>query len=282
MIDVRGVLSEFRSLLSWIEARMLLLQTTFNQEVPHGRLRLRPYRRSKDGPPYAVYWILISRRRLDGVTGIRRKPRYPFRRVPVNSRQDLDDALYHGAISSRREVVYRTHARLAALNDAHASISGAVEAIRRNLQGFLPQAPTRDPLRRAEAYLTAFEDALDDARSELQAIDAEMRILADYLPLRLVFEVDAEHPYGRLRWRWTRDGRPELPLTDRRKRELRLPRELWRDFTPFEGRRRRAAARLARLTRIARRVKTRVLPVPARVRDLLGLDSPPVYRRTSA
>jgi hypothetical protein len=281
MNDIRAALRELRLLRSGIEQRMLSLPDSFNGMVRYGRLRLRPYRRTKDGPPYAVYWILMSRHPIHALTGVRRKPRYPFRRVKVSSRQDLDDAIYHGAISACRETVYRMHARVTALNESHAAISGALEDIRRLLQGFCRERFT-DPDQRAEACLSAFEDALDDAMSELQAVDTEMRIFPGGLPLRLVYERDAAHPYGRLRWRWVRDGRPESPLTDRRKRELRLPRELRLLFTPYERRRRRATAQLIRLTRIARRLKTQVLPVPAKVQTLLASEGMSVSWRTPA
>lgn len=277
MNALRSALFDLRILRGLIERRMESLPGWFNHLVPHGRLRLRPWRRTKEDSPYAVYWILLNRRIAERFSWIRKQPRFPFCRLKIRSRQDLDDAIFHGMVTSRRQDVYRYHDQATTLNAAHSSISRAVDDVRKYLQGFrLTAPPTKDSFKRVEAHLLAFDRALDDARTELQALDVEMRIYATSLPLRLVFEQDAHHPYGRVRWRWVRDGRSEQPLTDRRKRELRIPAELRPLFTPYESRRRQVMSRLLRLTKIAKRLKTRILPIPDQVRVQLEIKGIPV------
>lgn len=282
MNDIRAALFDLRILRGLVERRMDALPTWFNAQVKHGLLRLRAWRRTKDGPPYAVYWILLNRRIVDRFSWLRKAPRFPFRRLKIRTRQDIDDAIYHGIVSSHRQDVYRYHARATAHNAVHSLISRAMDDVRKLLQAFRPSTRFTDSHRRAEAHLAAFERAVDDVRTKLQAIDVEMRIYATYLPLRLVFEQDAHHPWGRLRWRWVRDGRPEPPLTDRRKRELRLPAELRSLFTPFELRRRQCMSRINRLSKVARRLRTRVLPIPDQVRHVLEAEGIPLPRRESA
>ena len=281
MNDVRSALLELRELRDRVRRAMESLHLDFNSAVSNSRLRLRAWRRTREGPPYAVYWILFNRRTLERFGWQKKQPRFPFRRLKIHTRQNLDDAIYHGMASASRHTVYRFHAKLTALNAAQAAISRGVDGLRKLLSGFRTKDLPKDAFQRADTLLTAFDISLDDARGELMNLELESKFFAN-LPLRLVFEQDAHHPHGRLRWRWVRDGRPELPLTDRRKRELRLPPEMRSQFTPYELRRRRGMVRQNRLSKIARRLKTRVNPAPDQVRTLLETQGIPLPRRESA
>src|SRR5687767_10164147 len=136
MNEIRAALLDLRVLRGLIETRMDTLPQWFNGQVRFGRLRLRTWRRTKDGPPYAVYWILLNRHIVDRLSWIRKQPRFPFRRLKIGSRQDLDDAIYHGMVSSCRQIVYRYHDQATVHNAAHASISRAVDDVRKLLQAF--------------------------------------------------------------------------------------------------------------------------------------------------
>jgi len=274
MNDVRVALSRLGHLLLMVERRMEELMEGFNVLVKFGRLRLRPWRRTKESPPYAVYWILLNPQLYERVPWKKKKPRFPFRRFKVRNRQELDDAIYHGMVSSYRKVVYRYHAWATALNSAHSLISRTIDGVRKQLAGFNPAAPParfKSNHHRASVYLEGFIKGLEEAKTDLQRLAVQMRVY-DYLPLRLEYEQDPDHPYGRLRWRWVRDGKPEAALTERHKRHLSLR---WEDrnlLKPFELRRRKVTSRLGVFTKIVRRLRARIPPSVTRVLKLLGTE----------
>jgi hypothetical protein len=265
--EIRDRLAELDRLQRDIEYRMAALPERFTQSVPRARLRLRAWRRQKGGPPYAVYWIIMNRRRIPEFRWERDKPTFPFRRRKIRTRQDLDDAIFLGMACNARRTVYRYHAEVRALNAAHASIARAVEAIRKRLHPYREFAPDEPAdlhlwhgldFRRVRRLLHGFESHLDSVQVDLQRLDLDMSILP-ILPFRLVYEQDLDHPYGRLRWRRIRDGRMMPPLTDRLKRELRLDPEIRRRITPYEVQRRRTMRRLTAATSVLRSIQT---PLP--------------------
>jgi hypothetical protein len=98
-----------RDLRRWIERRMEALPAAFKSAVGRGRLLLHAWRRGKDLPPYAVYRVLVNRRRRIGSSWESAEPRFPFRRLKIHTRQDLDDAVWHGLLSRNRRQVYGQH-----------------------------------------------------------------------------------------------------------------------------------------------------------------------------
>jgi len=276
MKEIRDWLAHLDRLQQAIEHRMEAIPDRFNGSVPRGRLRLRAWRRQKDGPPYAVYWILMNRRRIREFRWQREKPVFPFRRRKIRTRQDLDDAIFFGMVCKARRMVYRYHAQVTALNAAHASIARAVEAIRKRLhpyREFAPDEPVdlrlwrgRD-FRRVRTLLHGFEAHLDSVQLDLQRLDLDMSIMPN-LPFRLVYEQDLDHPYGRLRWRRVRDSMMMPPLTDRLKRQLRLDPETSKLITPYELKRRGAMRRLKAATSVLRRIQS---PLPWLLPNVLAI-----------
>ena len=114
---------------------------SFNLSVKFGRLRLRPWRRIKEAPPYSVYWILLNPKLRGSLLRKTEQPKFPFRRFKVRNRQELDDAIYHGMVSSYRQIVYRFNAKAFALNTAHSLISQAIDGVRKQLEYFSPYDP---------------------------------------------------------------------------------------------------------------------------------------------
>jgi hypothetical protein len=210
-MDVRTGLAQLFQLRRLIEARMEKLPGLFNLSVKRGSLRLRAWRRAKSVPPYAVYWVRMNRRRLPARGWRKLAPVFPFHRPKIRTRRDLDAAIFFGMVAKSRRIVYRFHAQMTTLNAAHAAISAALEECRKRLHPFRRPSEIvrfRDDFHRVLSHLDDFEAALDEAQTELQKLELEMRIYTQ-LPLRLVYEQDADHPYGRLRWRWVRDGKAE-------------------------------------------------------------------------
>ncbi len=274
MMEVHAGLTNLQRLQQRIEALMESLPEQFNRSIKNSRLRLRAWRRSKGLPPFAVYWVILNRRRDARDGWGTRAPRFPFYRPKTRTRQNLDDAIYFGMAAQYRRIVYTFHARAMALNAAHGMISGAVEGFRKMLRPYELDTggnPFRDNFSRVIAYLKGFAFSFSAAQTDLQKLELEMRLYSP-LPLRLIYEQDAEHPYGRLRWRWVADGAPESPLNDRRKRDLRLEKSIRMELTPFEQGRRRGVRRLKVFTEVLRRLRARIPAVIQKTLDLLKTE----------
>lgn len=276
MKEFRDHLARLGRLQRIIERRMEELPDAFNGSVPNGRLRLRAWRRLQDGPPYAVYWILMNRLRSTEFRWQREKPVFPFRRRKIRTRQDLDDAIFFGMACRVRRTVYRYHKQVTALNAAHVTIAKGVEELRKRLHPFRAAAPDepvdlqywhgRD-FRRCRRLLHGFEAHLDAVQLDLERLDLEMAILPG-LPFRLVFEQDIDHPHGRLRWRRIRDGQIIPTLTDRVKRQLRLDPDTSKMLTPYERRRRQGLRRLKAATTVLRHLRSSLPRLLPRALDL--------------
>lgn len=285
MKDLRDHLARLDRLQHSIERRMDELPDRFNRSVPRGRLRLRAWRRQKDASPYAVYWILMNRRRISEFRWQRQEPVFPFRRRKIRTRQDLDDAIFFGMACHARRTVYRYHHQVTALNFAHAAIARAVEELRKRLHPFRGAARDvpRDlrywhghDARRVRSLLHDFEAHLDAVQIDLERLDLETALLPG-LPFRLVFEQDLDHPNGRLRWRRVRDGKILPDLTDRVKRRLRVDPATSRMLTPFEQRRRQSLRRLKAATTVVRHLRAslpRILPKALALLRKGGIDIP--------
>jgi hypothetical protein len=260
--DILDLLLQLDAFRRQIQREMLALPERYQRAAPEGRLKLRPWRRRKLAPPYAVYWIILNRRRIREHSWQKEKPTFPFRRPVIRTRENLDDAIFFARASKVRRVVYRFHRLVKALNASHAEISRGIDTLRKRLGRF--SGPTlADRLR-------SLELSFDDARIALQRLDLDMSILPG-LPFRLVFEQDFEHPYGRVRWRRVADGRPLPALTDKLKRALRVPSEIRSLLTPHELARRRAMARMKSLSMLRRGILAFLPPLLRRTRERLGI-----------
>ena len=223
---------------------------------------LRPWRRRKLALPYAVYWIILNRRRIREHSWQKEKPTFPFRRPVIRTRENLDDAIFFARASKVRRAVYRFHRLIKALNASHAEISRSLDTLRKRLGRFSgPSLADR---------LRGLELAFDDARTALQRLDLDMSILPG-LPFRLVYEQDFDHPHGRIRWRRVADGRPLPPLTDTLKRALRVPSHVRPLLTPYELARRRAMTRMKSLSMLQRGILAFLPPLLHRTRERLGI-----------
>jgi hypothetical protein len=249
-----------------ISYEMSMLPERFQRAAPQGLLRLRPWRRRRLALPYAVYWIILNRRRIRENRWQKERPTFPFRRPVIRTRQDLDDAIFFARASKVRRVVYSFNLVVKDLNATHAELSRAIDTVRKRIARF-PQVAVEHRLWALAGRLRGFELAFDDVRTALQRLDLDMSILPG-LPFRLVFEQDVEHPYGRVRWRRVSDGRPVPALTDKVKRALRIPVDVRRLLTPHERARRQAMARLKFLTALRRRLLAFLRPLIERTRRL--------------
>lgn len=269
MKDILDLLAQLGELRRRIQYEMLALPERFQRAAPQTLLKLRCWRRRKLARPFAVYWIILNRRRIREHRWQKEKPTFPFRRPVIRTRENLDDAIFFARASKVRRVVYRFHRLVKALNASHAEISRGIDTLRKRL-GRFPDLPVEPQLPSLAGRLRGFELAIDDARNALQRLDLDMSILPG-LPFRLVYEQDFEHPYGRVRWRRVADGRPLPALTDKLKRALRIPAEIRPLLTPHELARRRAMERMKSLSTLRRGILAFLPPLLRRTRERLGV-----------
>lgn len=277
MRDILDFLLQVARFRRAIQVEMVALPERFQRAAPICRMRLRPWRDAR-GFPFAIYWIIINRRRASRFRWQKDKPTFPFRRPKIRTRENLDDAIFFAHASKVRRVVYQFHALVKAVNSAHAELSRAIDSLRKRLRRFLCcatdlQSYGKD-IARVAGFVGGLEIAFDESRISLQRLDFDMSILPS-LPFRLFFEQDLEHPYGRLRWRRVSDGRPFPALTDKVKRALHVPAEISRLLTPHERKRRWSMRNHKRLTTLRRRILATFPPLLNRVKDGLrvhGID----------
>jgi hypothetical protein len=265
------------------ERKMVELREDFNRCAPRARLCLRPWTQKKGESPYALYWIVLSRRREfypTGRPGEARRPRW-YRRLKIETRRDLDAAIHRNGMDRQREMVHRFDARATALNEQHRLLARGLDSVRKILASRATGrefGPTDIPsnvlafgstpkVRRLLADLWEFECALTRIMQMAYACSAWQRDQRQSVRFRLHFLRDREHPYGRLVWRDEETGQKYSSLNDRTKRRLRLPRDLLKEITPFEKERREITSILKTRTSVVRRLKAltvRILDVARR------------------
>jgi hypothetical protein len=276
------------------ERKMTELREDFNRCAPRARLCLRPWTQKKGESPYALYWIVLSRRREfypTGRPGEARRPRW-YRRLKIGTQRDLDAAIHRNGMDRQREMVHRFDARAVALNEQHRLLARGLDSVRKILASRATGrefGPTDMPanllafgstpkVRRLLADLWEFECALTRIMQMAYACSASQRGQPKWVRFRLLFLRDREHPYGRLLWRDEETGQKYSSLDDRTKRRLRLYRDVRKAITPFEKERRELSRILKTRTSVVRRLKAltaRILDV-ARRADVRPIPALPI------
>jgi hypothetical protein len=273
--SVQVPLLEVIHLLSTVERWMESLKESFNDAMPPSLLRLRPWPRTKGGPPYALYWIFFQRcrPRYDEWTFRLvedRKPRR-FRRLKIRTRADLSTYVHLARLNTHREGVYRYHDRAQALNEAHRVLARALDSVRKMVNG-----------RAAECWTSNEISPLDGSRfldvprrhlawiEQLWRIGWTMRGLSDDMRqftenrrqsfprqrYKLVYQEDSDHPYGRLIWRDELSRASFSSMPDRLRRKLRIPRS---DFiADAEALRRTYTKRLQTYAKLMKRIRLKL------------------------
>lgn len=272
-----------------VEEAILQVPEDFKLRFRRTTLRLRAWPRRKGDPPYALYWITFPPRKnycedwLAQV--IERLPgrRCWFHRLKIRNSRDLDRAIHRAGLDYARRDVHAFHRRARALNEAHKTLTGALDSVRKILRGKAASDPAATERPPVDPLLLLPRDAtvvysgllmLDDAIRRHQA-DAELlvrwaRRRPRWQPFRLTFPVDFDHPNGRFLWIDDESGRSFGRLNYRDRKALGLSNRASRFISPIEMQRRLLDRRLKASTSIIRRIRPRIPAAMARAQALLA------------
>jgi len=269
-----------------VESRMEALKEAFNSRMPRSRLRLRPWSRRKGEPPYALYWVFLTKKRRlfeNSSWPTEKRPRW-FKRLKIRTRRDLDLAIHRAGMDAVRRDVHRFHDDLVALNTAHQLLSRGLDSIRKMMgsraAGSMLNAPFVLPLRDEWSITEEKAPLLNHAwRLEclIRRTTGDLIILArhqskqpGWIRFRLEFHQGNAEPYGRLVWRDQVTRSTYASLDDRTKRKLGVPVAMRELLTPFELSRRELTRALKEQTSVLRRVRAKANHVDQQARALLG------------
>jgi hypothetical protein len=285
--ELRSKQDEIRGLRLKVESRMEALKEAFNSTMPRSRLRLRPWSRRKGEPPYAVYWILLTKKRTlfeysSWPTEPDRRPRW-FKRLKIRTRRDLDLAIHRAGMDAVRRNVHRFHDDLVALNAAHQALARGLDSIRKMMgsraAGSQLNPPMVPPLRDELSITWETAPLINHAwmlECLLRRTTGDLVTLAHlqskqpgWIRFRLEFRQTKSEPYGRLLWRDLETRSTYASLDDRTKRKLGIPASMRALLTPYELSRRERARALKEQTGVLRRVRTRAAKVLQEARTLL-------------
>lgn len=271
-----------------VEHRMEALKEAFNASMPRSRLRLRPWSRRKGEPPYAVYWILLTRKRRffenrtwQAIEDMR--PRW-FKRLKIRTRRDLDLAIHRAGMDAVRHGVHRYHDDVLALNEAHRSLARGMDSIRRMLSGrdagkglTSPELPEEldgrwlsDDVRGVTRSAWRLECLVRRTTNDLALVSRLQSRQPGWIRYRLEFRQGKDHPYGHLVWRDLETRSTYACLDDRTKRRLGIPAHMRGVLTPFELNRRDLIRELKSRTSLLRRIRTKACRALEAAEESLG------------
>jgi hypothetical protein len=258
-----------------VEHRMEALKEAFNASMPRSRLRLRPWSRRKGEPPYAVYWIFLTRkqRTFENRTWQAiesRRPRW-FKRLKIRTRRDLDLAIHRAGMDAVRRQVHRFHDDVLALNESHRALARATDSIRRMLSGraagkglTIPPVPEElegrwlpDEVLGVTRSAWRLECLTRRTTNDLALVSRLQSRQPGWIRYRLEFRQGKDHPYGHLVWRDLETRSTYACLDDRTKRRLGIPAPMRGVLTPFELNRRELIRELKSRTSLLRRIRTK-------------------------
>jgi len=271
-----------------VESRMEALKEAFNSRMPRSRLRLRPWSRRKGEPPYALYWVFLTKKRRlfensSWPTEKDQRPRW-FKRLKIRTRWDLDLAIHRAGMDAVRRDVHRFHDDLVALNTAHQLLARGLDSIRKMMGSRAAGSmlnPPSVPRLCAEWSVTEETAPLLNHAWRLECLirrtTGDLIILArhqskqpGWIRFRLEFHQGNAEPYGRLVWRDQVTRSTYASLDDRTKRKLGVPVAMRELLTPFELSRRDLTRALKEQTSVLRRVRAKAAHVNQQARALLG------------
>jgi hypothetical protein len=266
---------------------MEALKGAFNSTMPRSRLRLRPWSRRKGEPPYALYWVLLTKKRTlfeysSWPTEPDRRPRW-FKRLKIRTKRDLDLAIHRAGMDAVRRDVHRFHDDLVALNAAHETLARGLDSIRKMMSsraaGSRLNAPMVPPL--ADELSITWETAplINQAwllECLIRRTTGDLIILArhqskqpGWIRFRLEFRQSKAEPYGRLVWRDLETRSTYASLDDRTKRKLGIPAPMRALLTPFELDRRDLTRALKAQTGVLRGVRAKAAKVLQEARTFI-------------
>jgi hypothetical protein len=287
-LELRRSIQEIYELRISVEGRMEDLKKTYNASAPRSRLRLRPWSRRKGEPPYAVYWVFLTKKKkifedqtLKAIDSLR--PRW-FRRLKIRTRRDLDLAIHRAGLDTVRPALHEFHDNLLALNEAHRVLARGMDSVRKMLasraagKGLVaPPLPAEteqswlsDEVRRVADHAWRLECLIRRTTNDLEVLSRLQGRQPGWVRYRLEFRQGKDHPYGRLVWRDRKTRATYARLDDRTKRKLGIPAHLRGVLTPFELDRRQLMRDLKDRTSLVRRLRTKVREVMELAQEHLG------------
>lgn len=274
-----------------IEARMRTLPLDFNASVPSTTLHLRAWTRGLNGPPYALYWILIHPASryfnswLDQTIHNLEPRRRPFSYVSIRTPRDLDTAIHRGILDGYRPLVRGYHHLAVVLNGRHQIVSVALDSVRKllsrktldpALQADCPDPPDElAPLHESAKTRTLME-RLWVLETRLSQAVGELRYMADNHhrngvppPYKLVLFGLPGLPFVRLVWKNADTGCVHNGLTDLQMRSLDFSPDARRALSPYEIVRRRLTRRLELEAFTAENLSNAIFPALERAKPAL-------------
>ena len=304
----RAIFTELLDILISLDAKcqavrgtMADLANEFRAAFPRTRLRLCPWRRMKDAPPYALYWVQLCRNYnpqlplgTPGSLDRRYRKHLPTWRAYVSRLTKY--VLFHsgGQLHSRRHAIQAFDNRRLALNGSLSQLSRARDRIRKMLLYGYPsrsQSSTSEPPPREIIPECLLHDrrlvalgawrlarAIAEAESDLRALVSRHNANPPSPRLRLLFARDRDHPHGRVKWYDSFGRRSFSSLTKEKKRLISIPRHLHPTLTPFEqGRRRLSKVYLKHLGVLRRISNFASVPSPLPTADLHPPPHPAIF-----
>ena len=235
-----------------VEGRMEDLKKAFNESVGRCRLKIRPWGRTKSAPPYAVYWVFLTKKRKifenrtwQAIEDMR--PRW-YKRLKLRTRRELDLIIHRSGLDANRRTVHRFDDDMEALNEAHRVLARNLDSIRKLLRGRVAGGHLVAPPLPAEAEKLWLPDAVRGQAEGAWRLECLIRRTTGDLKLlsrlqarqpgrvrhRLEFRQGPGHPHGHLVWRDLVTRSTYASLDDRTKRKLKIPKHVSVLITPFE------------------------------------------------
>jgi hypothetical protein len=255
-----------------VESRMEDLKKAFNESVGRCRLKMRPWGRTKGAPPYAVYWVLLTKKRKifenrtwQAIEDMR--PRW-FKRLKLRTRRDLDLVIHRSGLDANRPTVHRFDDDLKALNEAHRILARTLDSIRKALCGRAAGGHLVAPPLPVEAERLWLPDGVRGQAEGAWRLECLIRRTSGDLELlarlqarqpgrvryRLEFRKGPGQPHGHLLWRDRSTRSTYASLDDRTKRKLKVPKHVSLLITPFELARRQLMRSVKNRASLVRRL----------------------------
>jgi hypothetical protein len=245
--------------LATVECSMKELRERYNAFDKRTPLLLRPWSRKKGERPYAIYWVLLCRKRrqfdpisLREVTDTR--PRW-FKRLKIRRLRDLDVAIHRAGLDLERPRIHQYHAEAQALNETHRILARTLDSARKSLGGRAAGAGlATPPLPYDDGWLPSavlplaipawhLECLLQRTNGDLALLARTQARQKRWLGLRIELRpISEEQPVVQVVWRDLATRATYARLNDRTKRRLRLSPEKRKGITQFEIERRRLLA----------------------------------------
>ena len=287
-LELRQSIQEIYQLRISVEGRMEDLKKIYNRSAPRSRLRLRPWSPRKGEPPYAVYWVFLTKKKkyfedrtLKAIDRLR--PRW-FERLKIRTLRDLDLAIHRAGLDAVRPALHEFHDNVLALNEAHRVLARGLDSVRKMLASLaagkglaVPTLPAEaeqpwlsDEVRGLADHAWRLECLIRRTTNDLELLSRLQRRQPGWIRFRLEFRRGKDHPYGRLVWRDRETRSTFASLDDRTKRKLGIPAHMRGVLTPFELDRRQLMRDLKDRTSLVRRLRTKLRQTQDVVQENLG------------